>query len=70
VRYAEVIFSLMSEPGVTDVTDLHLLRFPALNPQAADPANGFQRMDLGVNVQVGATQITVSVNDDRWLKLK
>jgi hypothetical protein len=70
VRCAEVIFALMGEPGVTDVTDLHLLRFPPLNPQAADPVHGYQRMNPGVNVQVGATQITVSVNDDRWLELQ
>jgi hypothetical protein len=69
VRYAEVMFALMGEPGIADVTDLHLLRFPPLNPQVADPQHGYQRLELGVNVHVGATQIAVPVNDDRWIKL-
>ena len=69
VRYAEVMFALMSEPGVSDVVDLRLLRFPPLNPQAADPTNGYQRMEFGVNVQVAATQIAVPVNDDRGVML-
>jgi hypothetical protein len=69
VRYAEVMFVLMSESGISDVSDLRLLRFPPLNPQSADPATGYQRLDLGVNVQVAATQIPVPVNDDRGLKL-
>jgi hypothetical protein len=69
VRYAEVMFALMSEPGVTDIGDLRLLRFPPLNAQAADPVTGYQRMDVGANVQVGATQIAVPVNDDRAITL-
>jgi hypothetical protein len=69
VRYAEVIFALMNEPGVTDVVDLRLLRFPPLNPQAADPDHGYQRMELGVGLQVAATQIPVAVNDDRGIRL-
>lgn len=69
VRYAEVMFALMGEPGVSDVTDLHLLRFPPLNSAAAHPTHGYQQLELGVSVNVGATQITVPVNDDRWLEL-
>ena len=69
VRYAEVIFAMMSESGVTDVVDLRLLRFPPLNPQAADPVRGYQRMELGVSVQIAATQIPVAVNDDRGIIL-
>jgi hypothetical protein len=73
VRYAEVMWALMNEPGVTDVVDLHLLRFPPLNPQAATTSPGgrsYQRMEVGVNVAVGATQIVDALNDDTKLTIR
>lgn len=72
VRYAEVVWAMMNEPGVVDVSELHLLRFPPLNPQVATTqlgSFGYQRMDVGVNVAVGASQIVDAVNDDTQLTL-
>jgi hypothetical protein len=70
VRYAEVMWAMMNEPGVTDVVDLHLLRFPPLNPQAASVVlghSGFQEMPIGVGISVAALQIATALNDDTQL---
>jgi hypothetical protein len=68
VRYAEVMWALMNEPGVTDVSELQLLRFPAFKPEHAQ-SNGYQPLGMGTNVDVGATQIAIAVNDDTQLIL-
>jgi hypothetical protein len=70
VRYAEVMWAMMNEPGVTDVVDLHLLRFPPLNPQAATVVlgqSGFQEMPVGTSISVAALQIATALNDDTQL---
>jgi len=69
VRYAEVMWALMNEPGVTDVSNLVLMRYPALNPQVADPATGYQPVPLGDNVAIAPTQIAFATNDDTKLVL-
>jgi hypothetical protein len=70
VRYAEVMWAMMNEPGVTDIVDLHLLRFPPLNPQAATAVlgqAGFQEMPIGAGISVAALQIATALNDDTQL---
>lgn len=69
VRYAEVMWALMNEPGVSDVSSLYLMRYPALNSQAADPQTGYQKMLLGENVAIAPTQIAFATNDDTMLSL-
>lgn len=69
VRYAEVMWALMNEPGVTDVSNLVLLRYPALNSQVADPLTGYQAMPLGENIAIAPTQIAFATNDDTKLTL-
>jgi hypothetical protein len=72
VRYAEIIWAMMNEPGVTDVVDLHLLRFPPLNPQAATVIlghSGFQEMPVGGSISVAVLQIATALNDDTQLSI-
>ena len=71
VRYAEVMWAMMNEPGVTDVVDLHLLRFPPLNPQAASVVLRSFRFpgdaDRRGHQRVAALQIATALNDDTQL---
>jgi uncharacterized phage protein gp47/JayE len=69
VRYAEVMWALMNEPGVSDVSNLLLMRYPALNSQVADPQTGYQTMPLGENIVVAPTQIAFATTDDTKLSL-
>ena len=67
VRASEVIWALMSEPGIADVQNLRLVRYPA--PQAAFDfstavTEGPQALDLGQNVVLGANQVAVATQDD------
>jgi hypothetical protein len=67
VRVAEVTWALMNEPGVADVQNLQLLRYPprfdsvtfTTTPQDPTP----QALDCGVNVELQANQIPVFVKD-------
>lgn len=69
VRYAEVMWALMNEPGVVDVSNLVLMRYPALNKQAADATTGYQTMPLGENVAIAPNQIATATTDDTKLSL-
>ncbi|WP_165226764.1 baseplate J/gp47 family protein [Aquisphaera insulae] len=72
VRAAEVVWSIMNEPGVADVLDLHLVRFPAtfesLALGAASP-DGVLVMGVGQNVTLQAAQIAVFVDDPSGLEI-
>ena len=61
VRFAEVMWSLMNEPGVTDVQGLQLVPSP-LPPGAVAPKPG-------ENVAVKPTQIAVFVDNDAGLTI-
>lgn len=71
VRWAEVLHTLMSEPGVADVTDLRLLRYPpGLDiVDLTDPATITepQPFSCGENVRLLPTQVPVLVDDDTSL---
>jgi hypothetical protein len=56
VRAAEVIYALMSVPGVDDVRGLELLRWPG-SPDETGPSAGLQRVPAGQNVTLAATSI-------------
>ncbi len=66
VRAAEVHWAMLNEPGVADVRDLQLLRYPAhfetLGAIPGDPV-GLQAMACGVNVALGTNEIPVLVDD-------
>jgi hypothetical protein len=73
VRASEVIWAMMNEPGVADVQDLTLLRFPP----SYDPATfqvtpgkpGPTPFVDGQNVTVQGNQIAVFVDDDSGLSI-
>ncbi|MFI7608159.1 baseplate J/gp47 family protein [Micromonospora sp. NPDC049366] len=68
VRVAEVIWTLMNEPGVADVRDLRLVRFPAesasLTTATPPTGDGVQRLAVGANAVLAANQVPVYVDRD------
>ncbi|MFF7454526.1 hypothetical protein [Kitasatospora sp. NPDC008115] len=60
VRHAAVLAAMMAEPGIADVVDLKLTKFPsALHAGAVPPA--------GPNVRLAANEIAVLVEDPKGL---
>jgi hypothetical protein len=68
VRAAEVLWSLMNEPGIADVVDLRLVRFPAdastLDTSSPPTGDGAQRLEPGQNAVLAANQIPVYADRD------
>jgi hypothetical protein len=64
VRFSEVMWALMNEPGIADVGTLQLVRFPA-DP----PGSSAVQLAVGQNVVLGANQIATLAFDDRYLTL-
>lgn len=64
VRYSEIIWAAMNEPGVTDARDLHLLRYP---PRLTEDVlgdgvpYGVQQLAVGEDVVVGPAEVAVLV---------
>lgn len=72
VRYAEVMWALMNEPGIADVQDMALLRYPPQFGQGASqapPLIDFHRGASGENVAVRATQIATFVDSDTQIRI-
>jgi len=69
VRASEVIHALMGEPGITDVRNVRLLRYPPsfdesqLGAAGADP----EAFDCGTNVALQADEVPVYVDDPSGL---
>jgi hypothetical protein len=61
VRYAEVMWAIMSEPGVADVRNLQLMRFPPPIDQSTVGAMN--------NVPLRPTQIATFVDSDQFLTI-
>jgi hypothetical protein len=61
VRFAEVVWAIMNEPGVTDVQGLLLERFPL-------PPDGGQ-LESGDNVPIKPTQIAAFIDSDARLTI-
>ena len=64
VRHSEIIWTFMNEPGVTDVRDLHVLRYPpALGTLdfASTPNEEAEALGCGENAELLANQIAVTV---------
>jgi hypothetical protein len=73
VRCAAVSAALMSEPGVTDVLQLQLARFPALIDQIGSGTDGVttpQVLGQDENLTLGADQIAVMVDVPDLLTLR
>ena len=70
VRASEVIWALMSEPGIADVRRLRLLRYPP-GFDAVDfgvsGTTGIQEFDCGANVDLQVNQVPVLVEDPAGL---
>lgn len=71
VSPAKISWSLMNEPGVADVRNLRLTRYP-VPPGEIDfrnpaPAGGVERLDCGESLRTGEDQIAVYVDDARDL---
>ncbi|MBZ4422793.1 baseplate J/gp47 family protein [Myxococcus sp. RHSTA-1-4] len=73
VRASEVVWAMMSEPGVADVQNLQLLRFPpgyGDNSVSQPPALvDFFQAPVGQNVLVRANQIASFVDSDLMLRI-
>jgi len=67
VRSAEVVWTIMNEPGIADVRDLQLLRYPPnfQNVDLVKPDSWTkpQAFDIGQNVDLQINQIAVFVDD-------
>jgi hypothetical protein len=67
VRHSEIVWALMSEPGVTDATSVRLLRYPAAFDELdfGDPvaAQAVQELACGENARLAVNQIAVLVDD-------
>ena len=71
VRAAEITWALMSEPGIADVRNLALLRYPPAAPVggAGGQAVAPQRFECGQNVDLKVNQVAVLVDDPTGLQV-
>lgn len=66
VRYSEVMWAVMNEPGVTDARDLHLLRYPprlTADVLGGDQPFDVQELAVGEDVTIGPAEVPVLVTD-------
>ncbi len=66
VRHAEIVFTLMSEPGVVDARDVALLRYPAQTGAAGQP----EALAVGANLQLPGDSIPAYVDIDAPVRLE
>jgi hypothetical protein len=73
VRHSEVVWALMSEPGIADAREVRLLRYPAAfeeldfgNPVAE---KAVQKLGCGDNATLDVNQIAVLVDDPDRLQI-
>jgi hypothetical protein len=73
VRASEVIWTVMNEPGIVDLREAKLLKFPpgfdAIDLQTGANLTGVQKFDCGNNVTLQANQIAVFVDDATGLTI-
>jgi hypothetical protein len=73
VRAARINQALLSEPGIQDVLELALLRYPAgfetLQFDMPVDASELETFDCGRNVELRATEVPVFVDDPRGLSI-
>jgi len=66
VRHAEIIWTLMSEPGIADARDVRLLRYPATTGVAGTP----DVLPVGQNLDLAADSIPAYVDIDVPVRLE
>lgn len=73
VRSTEIVWSIMNEPGIADVRDLKLLRYPpgfdAVDFGTGAGAADAQSFDIGQNIDLQVNQIPVFVDDPSGLEI-
>jgi hypothetical protein len=70
VRFSEVTFALMSEPGLADVRNLQLLRSPPrLGEVQQLGGRRFSALPIGENLTVGDSEIATFVDDFALMKI-
>lgn len=78
IRWSEIVWSLMNEPGIVDVSDLRLLRYPpgfnAVNPSANLASITVQSLagtvqSYSENIQLQTNQVPVFVDNDAGLTI-
>ncbi len=66
VRHAEIIWTLMSEPGIADAREVRLLRYPATTGAPGAPAV----LPVGQNLDLSADSIPAYVDIDTPVRLE
>lgn len=73
VRQSEFVWSIMNEPGIVDVQDLQLIKYPpdfdALDFDTVSGTNEPQILESGKNVDVKLNEIAVFVDDSSKLNI-
>lgn len=73
VRHSEVVWALMSEPGIADTRELRLLRYPAgfeeLDFGSPISEKAIDKLSCGENVTLDVNQIAVLVDDPDRLRI-
>jgi uncharacterized phage protein gp47/JayE len=64
VRVSEVVWTLMSEPGIVDARDVQLLQFPAAPAPTEAAASGPVALPVGANLDLGQDRVPVYVDRD------
>ena len=66
VRVSEVIWTLMSEPGIADARDVRLLRYPSGTAPSGTP----HALAIGQNLELGSDSIPAYVDIDTPVRLE
>ena len=73
VRWSEVMWALMSEPGVADVQNLTLLRYPSsfddVDFGTGPVSTAAEEFDCGENIKLQTAQVPVFVDDNTRLRI-
>ena len=70
MRFSEVTFALMNEPGLADVRNLRLLRSPPRLGEVEELGGRvFSELPRGENLTVGVSEIAMFADDFALMKI-
>ena len=73
VRLAEVVWSLMNEPGVADAKEVRLVLYPpplsSLEYDGIPDTSAVHKLECGQNLELTGEQIAVFIDDTRYLTI-
>jgi hypothetical protein len=70
VRFSEITYALMTQPGLADVRNLRILRSPPRFGQVTTLAGrDFTELECGENLSVGVSEIATFVDDFSLMKI-